>query len=116
MLDDLHKFRRFYNRSAFFDMLRKVSGPLLEYSMLAYLVLTDPETPLVAKLLITAALGYLVWPWDLIPDPTPWVGFTDDLAVLSAVISMVDRYVTDEMRIKAAQWRENLNQQKEKAN
>jgi uncharacterized membrane protein YkvA (DUF1232 family) len=114
--NDLHRFRRYYSKSAFFDMLRKISGPLSEYAKLSHLVLTDPKTPTVAKLLIVGALGYLVWPFDLIPDAVPWFGYTDDLAVLSATISLVDQYITDEMRIKAAQWREDLNQQKEKEN
>ncbi|HWQ41187.1 MAG TPA: YkvA family protein, partial [Desulfosporosinus sp.] len=49
------------------------------------------EVPWQTLVLITAGLIYLVSPVDAIPDFMPLIGFSDDFAVLSAVIISVGR-------------------------
>lgn len=49
----------------------------------------DPETPPAAKGIMLAALAYFVMPTDAIPDVLAGVGFTDDAAVIAAVVSML---------------------------
>jgi uncharacterized membrane protein YkvA (DUF1232 family) len=51
----------------------------------------DPETPATAKGMIMAALAYFVMPVDAIPDFLPAIGFTDDAAVIAAVLAIVGR-------------------------
>ena len=51
----------------------------------------DPETPATAKGMIMAALAYFVLPLDALPDILPAIGFTDDAAVIAAVIAIVGR-------------------------
>ena len=51
----------------------------------------DPETPLPAKALMMAALAYFVLPTDAIPDMIAGIGFTDDAAVLAAVLATLGR-------------------------
>lgn len=51
----------------------------------------DPETPMPAKALMMAALAYFVLPTDAIPDMIAGIGFTDDAAVLAAVIATLGR-------------------------
>jgi uncharacterized membrane protein YkvA (DUF1232 family) len=47
---------------------------------------------------IIAALNYLVDPFDLIPDKTPFLGFVDDAAVVEFVVDrtrpMLDEFMT----------------------
>lgn len=54
--------------------------------------LDNPETPTHMKALIIGAIGYIVLPLDLIPDFTPVVGYTDDLASAAGVVASVAAY------------------------
>ena len=55
-----------------------------------------------------SALGYLILPLDAIPDPTPIIGFGDDLGALmvaiTTVASYVDEGVRERTRLKMRQW------------
>ncbi len=66
----------------------------------------DPETPTAAKGIMLAALAYFVLPTDAIPDVLAGVGFTDDAAVIAAVLSMLGANLKPRHRLKA---RETLN-------
>lgn len=45
-------------------------------------LLAHPQTPWLAKALLWLALGYLVLPFDLIPDFLPLIGQLDELVIL----------------------------------
>jgi uncharacterized membrane protein YkvA (DUF1232 family) len=49
------------------------------------------DVPWQTLVLVTASLVYLVTPVDAIPDFIPILGFTDDVAIISAVIASVGR-------------------------
>jgi uncharacterized membrane protein YkvA (DUF1232 family) len=49
------------------------------------------DVPWQTLVLVTASLVYLVTPVDAIPDFIPLIGFTDDVAVITAVIASVGR-------------------------
>jgi uncharacterized membrane protein YkvA (DUF1232 family) len=49
-------------------------------------VLRDEHTPLVAKLFLSLAIGYLLMPFDLIPDFIPVIGHLDDVAIVPALV------------------------------
>lgn len=74
---------------------------VVEKALILYYAMHDPEVPEWAKAVIAGALGYLVVPCDLLPDPTPGVGYADDLAVLTAAIALVAIHVTAETKEKA---------------
>lgn len=44
------------------------------------------KLPISQKIYVIASLLYLVDPIDAIPDPTPIIGYLDDIAVLSYVV------------------------------
>jgi uncharacterized membrane protein YkvA (DUF1232 family) len=50
-----------------------------------------------ALLWIVAALSYLVDPFDLIPDKTPFLGFIDDAAVVEFVVDRTRQTLDDFM-------------------
>ena len=79
----------------------KVGSKLLFFARLLYYILVSPSTPLKAKGIIIGALGYFILPLDLIPDLIPLVGFTDDLAAIMAVVGIVNRYSTPEIKAQA---------------
>jgi len=55
--------------------------------------LRDGRVPLYRKLVGAAAVAYLVWPFDLIPDFLPLIGWLDDIGVLTAAAWFVVRDV-----------------------
>ena len=54
--------------------------------------LDNPATPTHMKALIIGAIGYIVLPLDLIPDLTPVIGYSDDLASAAGVVAGVAAY------------------------
>jgi uncharacterized membrane protein YkvA (DUF1232 family) len=45
------------------------------------------------KALLVGAVAYAIWPFDLIPDTIPVLGWMDDVGLLSFAIAMVWRDV-----------------------
>ena len=74
---------------------------LVYTTLLLYHAWLRSDTPLWAKRIILGALAYLVAPIDGIPDLTPFLGFTDDLGVLSFSLVAIACYVNDEVRLNA---------------
>ena len=70
------------------------------------LVLTDSRTPLPAKLILGAAVGYLLLPFDLIPDFIPVLGQLDDVLIVPGLVwlalRLVPRTVVEEARREVA--------------
>lgn len=55
----------------------------------------DPATPRRTKAMILAAIAYFVIPTDAIPDVFAGVGFTDDAAVIAAVLALASSAIKD---------------------
>lgn len=55
----------------------------------AYYCAMDPLTPIRVRGTLLAALGYFVMPVDVIPDIFAVIGFSDDVAVLTAALAMI---------------------------
>ena len=55
---------------------------------LLYRLMTDRRVPLRAKLIVPAAIIYLILPFDLVPDIVPISGLLDDLLVLIVSIGL----------------------------
>ncbi|PAQ06115.1 YkvA family protein [Mesorhizobium temperatum] len=77
--------------------------PFMEELVAAYYCAMDKNTPLRAKGILVAALGYFVLPTDVIPDFVFGLGFTDDIAVLTAAITTVKAHITSAHRLAAKQ-------------
>ena len=61
--------------------------PFARQVISVYYAARDPETPMAAKGVMMGALAYFVLPFDAIPDVLAGIGFTDDAAVITAVIA-----------------------------
>lgn len=65
----------------------KLFGKQLKRELAVYrLVLKHPQTPWIAKLFLGLAVGYLVLPFDLIPDFIPVVGQLDDVVIIPVLL------------------------------
>jgi len=83
-------------REKFWRTARKAARqiPFMDEVVAAYYCAMDKQTPLRAKGILLAALGYFVLPVDFVPDFIFGLGFTDDLAVLTAAITAVSAHIT----------------------
>lgn len=90
-------------RAKFWRTARKAARqiPFMEEVVAAYYCAMDKRTPLRAKGILLAALGYFVLPTDAIPDFVFGLGFTDDIAVLTAAIAAVRANITPAHRLAA---------------
>ena len=90
-------------REKFWTTARKAARhiPFMEDVVAAYYCALDKKTPLRAKAILLAALGYFVLPADAIPDVLVGIGFTDDIAVLTAAIAAVRAHITPAHRLAA---------------
>lgn len=75
--------------------------PFMEEVVAGYYCALDKETPLRAKGILFGALAYFILPVDTIPDVLFGLGFTDDVAVLTAAITAVRAHMTPAHRLAA---------------
>lgn len=92
--------RRFWNKIG--RVARAAGADLAEKALCLYYVVSEGNAPVWARTAALGALGYLLSPIDAIPDLTPVLGYTDDLAVITAALATLTVYVTPEIREKAA--------------
>lgn len=70
-------------------MLNKLKslGRQLKQEFAVYrLVLKHPQTPWIAKFFLGLAVGYLLLPFDLIPDFIPVIGQLDDVVIIPVLL------------------------------
>lgn len=78
-------------RRGFWPKLARTAGrlPFARDLLSVWYCARDPRTPPAAKGVMLGALAYFVLPTDAIPDVLAGIGFTDDAAVIAAVVSML---------------------------
>lgn len=83
-------------RERFWQTVRKAARqiPVMEDVVAGYYCALDPRTPLRVRGILLAALAYFVLPLDAVPDFLAGIGFTDDLAVLTAAIAAIRSNIT----------------------
>ncbi len=86
----------------------QLAGIKIVYNvLLLYYAMQSGRVSVREKALIIGALGYFILPADMLPDVTPLVGYTDDAAILLAVLkllSCVDDDVKNEAKRKLRDW------------
>ncbi|MBI2413580.1 MAG: DUF1232 domain-containing protein [Deltaproteobacteria bacterium] len=61
------------------------------------LVLKDKRTPKGAKVLLALAIGYMLMPFDLIPDFLPIIGHVDDVIIVPLLFYLAIRMIPKEV-------------------
>jgi uncharacterized membrane protein YkvA (DUF1232 family) len=62
------------------------------------LLLKDRRTPWLAKAFLGLALGYLLMPFDIIPDFIPVLGHLDDLVIVPLLVILALKMVPEEIK------------------
>ncbi|HSI25483.1 MAG TPA: DUF1232 domain-containing protein [Methylotenera sp.] len=68
------------------DNLKKIAAKLKAEFKFYQRLQQHPETPKLAKALLWLAIGYVLMPFDLIPDFLPVIGQLDELVVIPLLL------------------------------
>jgi len=79
------------------DRVRAVGQTLKRELKFYQLVRKDPRTPKPAKWLLGLAVGYILLPFDLIPDFIPVIGHFDDVIIVPALVIVAFKLVPAEV-------------------
>lgn len=95
-------FARFYTPGKFILFIKTAGHKLhfLPKLMTLYYCMQDADTPKFVKLAIMGALGYVILPFDAVPDVIAGFGWVDDAAVLAAALRLAGAYVKPEHKEK----------------
>ncbi len=77
---------------------RDAGMKVLYVALLLYHAYDSPSTPTWAKRIILGSIAYLLAPIDLLPDLTPFLGFTDDFGVLMFGLVSIAGHINPEIR------------------
>jgi uncharacterized membrane protein YkvA (DUF1232 family) len=70
----------------------------LKYIRYLLLILFDRQTPWYAKTLVVTGVVYIFYPFDLVTDLIPWLGWLDDLTVGSLLLTLAVNLVPSEVK------------------
>ena len=88
-----------------FNRLKSIAQAFKRELEVYRLVLRDPRTPWLAKALLGLAVGYLLLPFDIIPDFIPVIGQLDDAIIVPTLVvtalKLVPKEVVEECRARA---------------
>ena len=105
LVNDIKQYIDHYDESELFSLLKsagkKLGSQIVMYVLILVALIGDKKVPLKVRMIFMAAIGYLILPTDLIADLLPVIGFTDDIAFLTFVISSASEYITPEVKEKA---------------
>lgn len=110
---NIKKYAKYYSEGDWKQKLHVTKDLIGEHVLMPmirlYFVMKSPGTPIIKKVYIAGALGYFILPFDIIPDfLAPVIGFSDDLAVATLILRLVDKYVTPEIELKSRKFYESI--------
>ncbi len=95
------EFKNAYNPAKLMDKIKasakKGGAKVVYYVLILYYALTKGNIPLKDRILVIAALGYFISPFDFIPDFL-MAGLLDDMSILAFVASRVSTSIDDEVK------------------
>jgi len=74
------------NLERMLERLKIIIRDLQQNLRIYQLALKDPRTPKLARILLWLAVGYLLLPFDLIPDFIPVIGHVDDAVIVPLLV------------------------------
>lgn len=105
VVEDYSKYQKEFSDDSFWQKIKKVARKVgakgIYAALLLYYAMLSPHTPMKAKAIIAGALGYFIFPIDLISDLLPVVGYTDDFGVLISALVTVAMHIDADCKRKA---------------
>ncbi len=95
-----------------FNSFHKKRISILETVLALYYSYKDDETPKWAKRVIVGALGYWIFPLDVLPDFLPGIGYSDDIATIFAAISVIALHIKSSHKTRAKEKIKSFTQKK----
>lgn len=96
-----------YSDKKFIEKFKKFGGGLgykaVQAAATLFVALKSPDMPKANKLIVLGALGYFIFPVDVIADFLPLVGLTDDAFIILTALGKVYLSITDDMKLEAKQ-------------
>ena len=74
-------------------LAKQIKRELIIYRNIA----RDPRTPWLPKMLLLAAIGYVLLPFDLIPDWIPVLGVLDDVIIVPGLVILALKLIPREV-------------------
>lgn len=102
---DIEKYEVKYSEKGLMKKLTRVArraGMKVVYNvLLLYYAVQSPSVSTKDKSIILGALGYFIFPLDMLSDFIPFAGYADDYAALAWAISKVLKNVTPQVKEQA---------------
>ncbi len=102
---DTKDYEQHYNENSFWNkvlsMAKKAGIKIIYLALLLYYYLNSSHVSTTDKAIVYGALGYFIFPFDIIPDYIPFIGYTDDFTVLYYAYKRVKSKIDDSIREKA---------------
>ena len=94
------------NWASFKGKLKAIAAKLKAEFVFYQALQKHPKTPKLAKALLWLAIGYLLMPFDLIPDFLPIIGQLDEVVIIPALLyfalKLTPQHIVDECRQTAS--------------
>ncbi|MDH4467214.1 MAG: YkvA family protein [Bacteriovoracaceae bacterium] len=104
-INSVKEFAKYFSDTGLWKKMKSLSietsRELIENALLLYFSLKEPTTPKISKAIILGALGYFIFPFDVVPDFIPLIGFTDDIGVLISALVAINNSLPEEIKTKA---------------
>ena len=98
-------YEKYYSDSAFWNKIKNITKKaglkLIYIALLLYYTLSSNNVSRMDRAVIFGALGYFIFPLDIIPDYIPFVGYTDDLTILLYAYRRIKANLNNDIRSKA---------------
>lgn len=85
-----------------------IGEKLIVISLKMYYAFKDKDTPMYPKIKIFGALLYFITPVDFIPDPIPFIGYTDDMFILIRSFRSIATNIKEEHDYQAKEYTQKL--------
>lgn len=112
IVENSQKFAKYFSESDLLDKIKKVAavaGITVIYPVhILWKLFNSEDVPAEEKAIIIAALGYFIFPMDLIADIAPGIGYADDAAALMTALKMtlenINQELTNDVKKNLHEW------------
>ncbi len=77
------------------EKVKEIAARLKSELVFYQRLMRHPQTPLLAKFCLWLAIGYLLMPFDLIPDFLPVIGQLDELVIIPFLVFLAIKLTPD---------------------